>query len=76
MYRDLVKNTQDDFEEERETNFASVLASLQTWGMEDVVRVSCIHDMGSRRSQVFLSNTRNNKEMIKEAVCEHKLSDI
>ena len=34
-----MKNSQDDFEEERETNMASVLASLQTWGMEDVVRI-------------------------------------
>ena len=37
LYRDLVKNSQDDYEEERETNLASLLASLQTWGMQDVV---------------------------------------
>ena len=38
LYKKLVKNTQDDFEEERETNLSAVLAALQTWGDQgDVV---------------------------------------
>lgn len=32
VYKDLVKNTQDDFEDEREANLASVFAALETWG--------------------------------------------
>ncbi|WAR22360.1 SRP72-like protein [Mya arenaria] len=31
LYRDLIKNCQDDFDEERETNLSAVLASLQMW---------------------------------------------
>lgn len=52
VYRDLVKNTQDEFEEERETNFASVLAALQTWGLEDVVR--CLLSLSRARSETVL----------------------
>lgn len=36
VYRDLVKNTQDDYEEERETNLSAVMASLRLWNQEDV----------------------------------------
>ncbi|KAK3582757.1 hypothetical protein CHS0354_015281 [Potamilus streckersoni] len=31
LYKDLVKNSEDEFDEERETNLAAVLASLQLW---------------------------------------------
>jgi signal recognition particle subunit SRP72 len=36
VYRQLVKNTQDDYEEERETNMSAVMAALQTWTDADV----------------------------------------
>jgi len=31
IYKDLVKNTQDEFEEERQTNLSAVLAAMQMW---------------------------------------------
>ncbi|KAI0231459.1 Signal recognition particle subunit SRP72 [Lamellibrachia satsuma] len=36
IYRGLLKNTEDDFEEERETNLSAVMASMQLWGDTDV----------------------------------------
>ncbi|XP_045189095.2 signal recognition particle subunit SRP72-like [Mercenaria mercenaria] len=36
LYRDLIKNSQDEFDEERETNLSAVLASLQLWDGKDV----------------------------------------
>merc|ERR1712227_75910 len=36
VYRDLVRNTQDDYEEERETNMSAVLAALQLKSAEPV----------------------------------------
>ncbi|RUS82662.1 hypothetical protein EGW08_009565 [Elysia chlorotica] len=36
LYRDVIKNSQDDFDSERETNLAAVVASLQLWGIKDV----------------------------------------
>ncbi|XP_064415499.1 signal recognition particle subunit SRP72 isoform X2 [Latimeria chalumnae] len=31
VYRDLIRNSQDDYEEERKTNLSAVVASLSTW---------------------------------------------
>ena len=39
LYRDLIKNCDDDFDEERETNLTAVLASLQMWDGKQVVCV-------------------------------------
>ncbi|XP_064601701.1 signal recognition particle subunit SRP72-like [Liolophura sinensis] len=36
LYKELIKNSEDDFDEERETNLAAVVASLQLWQDEDV----------------------------------------
>ncbi|KAL8611218.1 hypothetical protein ACOMHN_013649 [Nucella lapillus] len=36
LYKDLLKNTEDDFDAERQTNMAAVVASLQMWGVRDV----------------------------------------
>ncbi|XP_076469233.1 signal recognition particle subunit SRP72-like [Babylonia areolata] len=36
LYKDLLKNTEDDFDEERQTNMAAVVAALQMWGVRDV----------------------------------------
>ncbi|KAL4231087.1 Signal recognition particle core component [Mactra antiquata] len=36
LYRDLIKNSQDDFDEERQTNLCAVLASLCLWDNNDV----------------------------------------
>ncbi|KAK2187665.1 hypothetical protein NP493_158g04070 [Ridgeia piscesae] len=36
IYRGLLKNTEDDFEEERETNLSAVMAAMQLWGGTDV----------------------------------------
>jgi signal recognition particle subunit SRP72 len=33
-YRDLLKNSEDDYEDERETNLSAVMASLQLWQRE------------------------------------------
>ncbi|XP_070540051.1 signal recognition particle subunit SRP72-like [Ptychodera flava] len=38
VYRDVIKNTSDDYEEERQTNLSAVIAAAQLWGdttMED-----------------------------------------
>jgi signal recognition particle subunit SRP72 len=32
LYKDLIKNTQDDYEAERETNLSAVVASLSLEG--------------------------------------------
>jgi signal recognition particle subunit SRP72 len=32
LYKDLIKNTQDDYESERETNLSAVVASLSLEG--------------------------------------------
>jgi signal recognition particle subunit SRP72 len=32
LYKDLIKNTQDDYEAERETNLSAVIASLSLEG--------------------------------------------
>ncbi|XP_048746270.2 signal recognition particle subunit SRP72-like [Ostrea edulis] len=31
LYRDVIKNSEDDYDEERQTNLSAVLASLQLW---------------------------------------------
>nr|KAG5711405.1 hypothetical protein BaRGS_025832 [Batillaria attramentaria] len=36
LYKDLLKNTEDDFDVERQTNFAAVVAALQMWHIKDV----------------------------------------
>lgn len=36
LYKDLLKNTEDDFDVERQTNFAAVVAALQMWNVRDV----------------------------------------
>lgn len=36
LYKDVIKNTEDDFEDERQTNFAAVVASLQMWDVKDI----------------------------------------
>ncbi|KAH9518925.1 Signal recognition particle core component [Bulinus truncatus] len=36
VYRDVIKNSQDDFDSERETNLAAVIASLQMWDKKDM----------------------------------------
>ncbi|CAL1536982.1 unnamed protein product [Lymnaea stagnalis] len=36
LYRDVIKNSQDDFDSERETNLAAVVASLQMWNQKDM----------------------------------------
>lgn len=38
VYRDLIRNSQDDYEEERRTNLSAVIAAQSTW--EKVVPVS------------------------------------
>ena len=40
VYRDLVRNSQDDYEEERKTNFSAVVAAQSNW--EKVAPVSII----------------------------------
>ena len=39
IFIDLVLILQDDFDAERETNLAAVVASLQLWGIKDVVNI-------------------------------------
>ena len=51
VYRDLLKNTTDDFQTERETNLSAVIASLQTWGDGNIV------------SSNVLSQTSNSQKM-------------
>ncbi|XP_059161427.1 signal recognition particle subunit SRP72-like [Physella acuta] len=36
LYRDVIKNSQDDFDSERQTNMAAVVASLQMWNQKDM----------------------------------------
>ncbi|XP_041368562.1 signal recognition particle subunit SRP72-like [Gigantopelta aegis] len=36
LYKDIIKNSQDDFDSERETNLAAVVASIQMWDGEDM----------------------------------------
>ncbi|XP_071947675.1 signal recognition particle subunit SRP72-like [Antedon mediterranea] len=36
VYRSLIKNTSDDYDEERETNLSAVIAALQLWDKQDV----------------------------------------
>ncbi|XP_002733922.1 signal recognition particle subunit SRP72-like [Saccoglossus kowalevskii] len=36
VYRDVIKNTSDDYEEERHTNLSAVTAALQIWGDKNV----------------------------------------
>ncbi|CAG5120167.1 unnamed protein product, partial [Candidula unifasciata] len=36
LYRDVIKNSQDDYDSERETNLSAVIASLQLWGLKDM----------------------------------------
>lgn len=41
-YRDLIRNSQDEYEEERKTNLSAVVAAQSTW--EKVMPVSkCVH---------------------------------
>lgn len=53
VYRDLVRNSQDDYDEERKTNLSAVVAAQSNW--EKVVPVSipiCPHS----REIIFLSH--------------------
>lgn len=36
LYRDIIKSTEDDFEEERQTNLSAVVSSLQLWDKQDI----------------------------------------
>ncbi|CAE1265059.1 SRP72 [Acanthosepion pharaonis] len=36
LYKQLIKNSEDDFDEERQTNLAAVLSSLQMWTENDM----------------------------------------
>ncbi|XP_033102958.1 signal recognition particle subunit SRP72-like [Anneissia japonica] len=36
VYRNLIKNTSDDYDDERETNMSAVIAALQLWNKEEV----------------------------------------
>ncbi|KAK3095763.1 hypothetical protein FSP39_018742 [Pinctada imbricata] len=36
LYRDVIKNSEDDFDEERETNLSAVIASLQLWSGQEM----------------------------------------
>ncbi|XP_025107993.1 signal recognition particle subunit SRP72-like [Pomacea canaliculata] len=36
LYKDLLKNTQDEFDAERQTNMAAVVAALQMWDVQNV----------------------------------------
>uniref|UniRef100_A0A0B7AE88 Signal recognition particle subunit SRP72 n=1 Tax=Arion vulgaris TaxID=1028688 RepID=A0A0B7AE88_9EUPU len=36
LYRDVIKNSQDDYDSERETNLAAVVASLQMWDLKEM----------------------------------------
>lgn len=36
LYKQLIKNSEDDFDEERQTNLAAVLSSLQMWTQNNV----------------------------------------
>ncbi|XP_078587829.1 signal recognition particle subunit SRP72-like [Branchiostoma floridae x Branchiostoma japonicum] len=49
LYRDLIRNSQDEFDEERETNLAAVVAAAQMWGGKE------LEDYGLRESTYELS---------------------
>eukprot|EP00058_Branchiostoma_floridae_P022788 XP_002608278.1 hypothetical protein BRAFLDRAFT_115079 [Branchiostoma floridae] len=49
LYRDLIRNSQDEFDEERETNLAAVVAAAQMWGGKQ------LEDYGLRESTYELS---------------------
>lgn len=36
LYRDVIKNSEDDYEEERQTNLSAVIASLQLWERKNI----------------------------------------
>ncbi|XP_077992578.1 signal recognition particle subunit SRP72-like [Glandiceps talaboti] len=36
VYRDVIKNTSDDYEEERQTNLSAVIAAAQIWGDTEI----------------------------------------
>ena len=40
VYTDLIRNSQDEYEEERKTNLAAVVASMSQWEEAPLVRTS------------------------------------
>ena len=43
VYRDLIRNSQDDYEEERKTNLSAVMAAISTWEEATPVRASSLN---------------------------------
>lgn len=45
VYTDLIRNSQDEYEEERKTNLAAVVASVSQWENTPVVSVTHVYTL-------------------------------
>ncbi|XP_030050370.1 signal recognition particle subunit SRP72 [Microcaecilia unicolor] len=82
VYRDLIRNSQDDYEEERKTNLSAVVAALSTWegvlsedlGLQDFTYELCYNAACTLIGQGKLSEAMKKLQQAEE-LCRQSLSE-
>ncbi|KAJ6653621.1 hypothetical protein lerEdw1_009055 [Lerista edwardsae] len=79
VYRDLIRNSQDDYEEERKTNLSAVVAAQSTWEKEDLGLQEGTYELCYNAACAFIGQGRLTdamKSLLKaEDLCRQSLSE-
>uniref|UniRef100_A0A8D0H0B3 Signal recognition particle subunit SRP72 n=1 Tax=Sphenodon punctatus TaxID=8508 RepID=A0A8D0H0B3_SPHPU len=82
VYRDLIRNSQDDYEEERKTNLSAVIAAQSTWEKvvpEDMGLQEATYELCYNTACALIGQDRLNEAMKKlqkaEDLCRQSLSE-
>ncbi|XP_069482264.1 signal recognition particle subunit SRP72 [Ambystoma mexicanum] len=82
VYRDLIRNSQDDYEEERKTNLSAVVAAMSTWekvmpedlGLQDLTYELCYNAactlIGQGRLDDAMKRLKQAEELCRESLAE------
>ncbi|XP_078532638.1 signal recognition particle subunit SRP72 isoform X2 [Lissotriton helveticus] len=82
VYRDLIRNSQDDYEEERKTNLSAVVAAMSTWdkvtpddlGLQDLTYELCYNAACTMIGQGRLDDAMKKLQQAEE-LCRQSLSE-
>ncbi|KAJ1204701.1 hypothetical protein NDU88_000140 [Pleurodeles waltl] len=82
VYRDLIRNSQDDYEEERKTNLSAVVAAMSTWekvtpedlGLQDLTYELCYNEACTLIGQGRLDDAMKKLQEAEE-LCRQSLSE-
>lgn len=82
VYRDLIRNSQDDYEEERKTNLSAVVAAMSTWekvtpddlGLQDLTYELCYNAACTLIGQGRLDDAMKKLQQAEE-LCRQSLSE-